>query len=103
MAADIEMVESIDAEASENAQPSKLSRFASTAKGGLQEGWKKATSGAASLLNKIKSEKPAKEADDALISYDEKIETLRKLKQLVDEGILSQDEFDAKKKEILAL
>lgn len=103
MAADIEMVESIDAEASENAQPSKLSRFASTAKGGLQEGWKKATSGAASLLNKIKSEKPEKEADDALISYDEKIETLRKLKQLVDEGILSQDEFDAKKKEILAL
>lgn len=103
MAADIEMVESIDAEASENAQPSKLSRFASTAKDGLQEGWKKASSGAASLLNKIKSEKPAKEADDALISYDEKIETLRKLKQLVDEGILSQDEFDAKKKEILAL
>ena len=103
MAADIEMVESIGAEASENAQPSKLSRFASTAKGGLQEGWKKASSGAASLLNKIKSEKPEKEADDALISYDEKIETLRKLKQLVDEGILSQDEFDAKKKEILAL
>jgi len=103
MAADIEMVESIDAEASENAQPSKLSRFASTAKDGLQEGWKKASSGAASLLNKIKSEKPAKEADEALISYDEKIETLRKLKQLVDEGILSQDEFDAKKKEILAL
>ena len=103
MAADIEMVESIDAEASENAQLSKFSRFASTAKGGLQEGWKKASSGAASLLNKIKSEKPAKEADDALISYDEKIETLRKLKQLVDEGILSQDEFDAKKKEILAL
>ena len=56
-----------------------------------------------SLLNKIKIEKPAKETDDALISYDEKIETLRKLKQLVDEGILSQDEFDAKKKEILAL
>ena len=103
MAADIEMVESIDAEASENAQPSKLSRFASTAKGGLQEGWKKASSGAASLLNKLKSETHPKEADGTLISYDEKIETLRKLKQLVDEGILSQDEFDAKKKEILAL
>lgn len=38
-----------------------------------------------------------------LISYDEKIETLRKLKQLVDEGILSQDEFERKKKEILEL
>ena len=48
-------------------------------------------------------EKPKKEAETALISYDEKIETLRKLKQLVDEGILSQEEFDAKKKEILDL
>ena len=69
----------------------------------MHEGWKKASYGAASLLNKIKSEKQPKEADGTLISYDEKIETLRKLKQLVDEGILSQDEFDAKKKEILAL
>lgn len=43
------------------------------------------------------------QAEDALVSYDEKIETLRKLKQLVDEGILSQEEFDAKKKEILDL
>ena len=103
MAADIEAIESVDAEAAENAQPSKFSRFASIAKGGLQEGWKKASSGAASLLNKLKSETHPKEADGALISYDEKIETLRKLKQLVDEGILSQDEFDAKKKEILAL
>lgn len=28
---------------------------------------------------------------------------LRKLKQLVDDGILSQEEFEAKKKEILGL
>ena len=32
-----------------------------------------------------------------------KIEILRKLKQLVDDGILSQEEFEAKKKEILGL
>ncbi len=55
------------------------------------------------MLNRIRREKPAKEAECAQISCDEKIETLRKLKQLVDEGILSQDEFDAKKKEILEL
>ena len=43
------------------------------------------------------------EAENVLISYDEKIEILRKLKQLVDDGILSQEEFEAKKKEILGL
>ena len=32
-----------------------------------------------------------------------KIEILRKLKQLVDDEILSQEEFEAKKKEILGL
>lgn len=103
MAADIETIESIGEDAPESVQSSKLSRFANAAKGGIQEGWLKASSCATSLLSKIKSDQPAKETDNALISYDEKIETLRKLKQLVDEGILSQDEFDAKKKEILAL
>ena len=47
----------------------------------------------------MKSEKQKKEESHPLISYDEKIETLRKLKTLVDEGILSQEEFDAKKRE----
>ena len=36
-------------------------------------------------------------------SLDDKIETLKKLKDLLDVGILSQDEFDAKKREILGL
>lgn len=103
MAADIETIESIGEDVPESVQSSKLSRFANAAKGGIQEGWLKASSCATSLLSKIKSDQPAKETDNALISYDEKIKTLRKLKQLVDEGILSQDEFDAKKKEILAL
>lgn len=32
------------------------------------------------------------------MSFDEQIETLKKLKELVDMGVLSQDEFDKKKK-----
>ena len=103
MAADIEMIERIDEEASENTHSDKISKLAGAARDGIQDGWKKASSGAASLLTKITGEKFGKEAEALPISYDEKIETLRKLKQLVDDGILSQDEFDAKKKEILAL
>lgn len=36
-------------------------------------------------------------------SLDEQIETLKKLKDLLDAGILSQEEFDAKKREVLGL
>ena len=103
MAADIETIENIGEEAAGSHQPGKLSRLASSAKDGIQGGWKKASAGATSLLSKMKTEKTQKEVCDALISYDEKIETLRKLKGLVDEGILSQEEFDIKKKEILEL
>lgn len=37
------------------------------------------------------------------MSFDQQIETLKKLKELLDMGILSQQEFDAKKKEIMGL
>ena len=37
------------------------------------------------------------------MSFDEQVETLKKLKELLDAGILSDDEFDAKKKEIMGL
>lgn len=36
-------------------------------------------------------------------SFDEQIEALKKLKELLDAGILSQAEFDAKKREVLGL
>lgn len=36
-------------------------------------------------------------------SLDEQVETLKKLKDLLDAGILSQEEFDAKKREVLGL
>lgn len=42
-------------------------------------------------------------AANASSSLDDQIEALQKLKGLLDAGILSQDEFDAKKREILGL
>lgn len=103
MAADIETIENLGEEVTVSDQSGKLSRLAASAKDSIQVGWEKASAGATSLLSKMKIEKSRKETEDTLISYDEKIETLRKLKQLVDEGILSQEEFDFKKKEILGL
>lgn len=103
MAEDIETLKSIEEETADSSQPGKLSQFASTSLNSIRGGWRKAASGAATLINKAKSEKQHQEEQSQLISYDEKIETVRKLKKLVDEGILSQDEFEAKKKEILEL
>lgn len=37
------------------------------------------------------------------MSFDEQIEKVKKLKELLDDGILTQDEFDLKKKEIMNL
>lgn len=42
-------------------------------------------------------------ADGGAKSLDDQIEALRKLKDLLDAGILTQDEFDAKKREVLGL
>ena len=48
------------------------------------------------LDNKAAEKKPT-------LSFDEQIEALKKLKSLLDAGILTQEEFDAKKKEIMGL
>ena len=53
-----------------------------------------------SVVGATEPSQPAK-ADGG--SMDDKIETLKKLKELLDVGILSQEEFDAKKREILGL
>lgn len=39
----------------------------------------------------------------ATMTFDEQIEALKKLKELVDTGILTQEEFDKKKKEIMGM
>ena len=45
----------------------------------------------------------AAQAPVAKPSFDEQVETLKKLKDLLDMGVLTQEEFDAKKREVLAL
>lgn len=42
-------------------------------------------------------------AQTAGLSLDQQIETVKKLKDLADAGVLSQDEFEAKKKEVMGL
>ena len=37
------------------------------------------------------------------LTVDEQIETIKKLKELMDAGILSSDEFEAKKKQVMGL
>lgn len=44
-----------------------------------------------------------KDSDKKSLSQDEQIETLKKLKELLDAGIITQEEFEKKKKEILKL
>lgn len=43
------------------------------------------------------------QAESKKLSFDEQVETLKKLKDLLDMGILTQEEFDAKKRAILSL
>ena len=126
MVEDIEIIENMDEEDAETPKPGKVSQAVAASKEGLnsiKSGFKKVSSGTASIINKVKSKKPEKEPESEpeaetgsesenvpeierespLVSYNEKIEIVRKLKGLLDDGILSQEEFEAKKKEILEL
>ncbi len=42
-------------------------------------------------------------SNTSVMTLDEQIDALKKLKELVDAGILSQEEFDIKKKQIMNL
>ena len=46
---------------------------------------------------------PAPAAPTEGLSLDQQIETVKKLKDLLDAGVLSQDEFEAKKKAVMGL
>lgn len=60
------------------------------------------------LLNKSSDEKLEEQAEVKIqnneeVSYDKQIESVKKLKDLLDAGVLSQEEFEIKKKQILGL
>ncbi|WP_273396174.1 SPFH domain-containing protein [Thermophilibacter mediterraneus] len=57
----------------------------------------------AQSLNPQNASTPSSQGSPSATSLDDQIETLKKLKDLLDLGILSQQEFDAKKREILGL
>lgn len=57
----------------------------------------------AQSLDPQNASSPSSQGSPSTTSLDDQIETLKKLKDLLDLGILSQQEFDAKKREILGL
>jgi len=57
----------------------------------------------AQAMNPMTAETAQQSSSTQALSIDEQIETLKKLKELMDIGILSQEEFDIKKKEIMGL
>lgn len=60
---------------------------------------------ASDLFGKIKPALPAEQSPETnpSASYEEQIAAIKQMKELLDAGILTQEEFDAKKKEILGL
>lgn len=55
------------------------------------------------LLSQNEAKQPQTEPEKSALSIDQQIETMKKLKELVDSGILTQEEFETKKKEIMKL
>lgn len=52
---------------------------------------------------KLCPDEPVEPEAPAKMSVDEQIEAVKKLKELLDAGALTQDEFETKKKEIMGL
>jgi membrane protease subunit (stomatin/prohibitin family) len=55
------------------------------------------------LVQGMNPQTAAQPEPKAAMSFDEQIETLKKLKELLDAGILTEEEFNAKKKEIMGV
>lgn len=55
------------------------------------------------LAQSVNPQTAAPDIERAAHTLDEQIEAVKKLKDLVDAGILSQEEFEAKKKEVMRL
>ena len=59
--------------------------------------------GMAQALNTNGELKQPSATKETTMSFDEQVEALKKIKDLLDSGILTQEEFDTKKKEIMGL
>ena len=55
------------------------------------------------LLDRILDENKSFESNEETVSIDGEDEQLRKLKSLLDDGVITQEDFDAKKKQILGI
>ncbi len=55
------------------------------------------------VIETVSTKDVTKLNSDTEMSYDEKINAVKKLKELLDMGVISQEEFDAKKKDLLEL
>lgn len=66
----------------------------------ISKGFNDVGAGISDFFGKLgKKNEPVKEA----LTYDEKIDRIKKLKELLDIGAITQEEFEAKKKELLEL
>lgn len=71
-------------------------------KGKLTAGFKTAKSGATRLVDKAKTELEARIKPKEVVSKEDVFDTIAKLKELYDAEILTQEEFETKKAELLA-
>lgn len=55
------------------------------------------------LAQGVNTQTGAQASRTTTLSFDEQIETVKKMKELMDEGLLSEEEFTAKKREIMGL
>ena len=53
------------------------------------------------FVHKNSSNKMKETAEQMQLSYDEQIEVIKKFKELLDIGVITQEEFNAKKREVL--
>lgn len=55
------------------------------------------------LAQGLNTQTGAQASQTSMLSFDEQIETVKKMKELMDAGLLSEEEFSAKKREIMRL
>lgn len=55
------------------------------------------------LAQGMNTQTGAQAGQTTMLSFDEQIETVKKMKELMDDGLLSEEEFAAKKREIMGL